>query len=100
MRTLTEALEPLLEEGLETVWRKVKEEYLQASEAAMDEMWRAKPGLEVWNKEADKLHEDLLRLMRSSLADWTITWRQLAACAEVQGTDMESIFKPLVSAQS
>jgi len=99
MRTLTEALEPLLQEELEAAWKKVKEQYLQASAAALNEVWRKKLGLAEWSEEAEKLQKQLLELMRISSADWTITWRQLAACLEVGGDNGDAIFKPLVTFQ-
>jgi len=100
MRSLTEALSPLLQEGLEKAWGKVKSDYLQASDAAVGEVWRKKLGLQTWTKEAQALHKELLQLMRSSRADWTITWRQLAACLEVQEADDRMILMPLVKFQS
>ena len=56
---------------------------MQASEDAKGEVWQKKLGLSTWSSEAAGLLSDLLKLMRQCEADWTITWRQLAACLEV-----------------
>lgn len=100
MRSLTEALAPLLEENLELAWGKVKEKYLEASKAALNEVWRKKLGLEKWNQDAETLLEQFLELMRLSLADWTITWRQLAACLDVSDTNSNAVLEPLATSQS
>eukprot|EP00419_Tripos_fusus_P031690 CAMPEP_0172780562 /NCGR_PEP_ID=MMETSP1074-20121228/202989_1 /TAXON_ID=2916 /ORGANISM="Ceratium fusus, Strain PA161109" /LENGTH=620 /DNA_ID=CAMNT_0013617539 /DNA_START=35 /DNA_END=1899 /DNA_ORIENTATION=+ len=101
MRSLTEALAPLLDEDEDQAWDKVKALYLQESEQAKTEMWRKKLGLHNWSSEAAALLSDLLRLMQESEADWTITWRQLAACLEVPpGSSDDDLLKPIVSLQS
>jgi len=101
MRSLTEALAPLLDEDEDQAWDKVKALYLQESEQAKTEMWRKKLGLRAWSSEAAALLSDLLRLMQESEADWTITWRQLAACLEVPpGSSDDDLLKPIVSLQS
>jgi len=101
MRSLTEALAPLLDEDEDQAWDTVKALYLQESESAKTEMWRKKLGLCSWSPEAAALLSDLLGLMRDSEADWTITWRQLAACLEVpQGSSDEDLLKPILHSQS
>jgi uncharacterized protein YdiU (UPF0061 family) len=57
MRSLTEALSPLLAEEEEEVWAKVKALYLQISEEAQAEVWRQKLGdqVEVVDSVLDKL---------------------------------------------
>jgi len=101
MRSLTEALAPLLNEDEDQAWDAVKALYLQESEQAKTEMWRKKLGLRAWSPEAAAMLSDLLRLMQESEADWTITWRQLAACLEVpQGSSDEDLLQPIVSLQS
>ena len=58
-----------------------------ASEASSDvasDLFRSEDGLE--------------RLMYDDQADWTLTWRQLAECAEVtDASDDEALLKPLLS---
>lgn len=83
LRSLTEALLPLLDEDEDHAWERVKATYLQASEEAQADVWRQKLGLRSWSSDAAGLLSDLLRLMEETRADWTITWRQLPACLEL-----------------
>merc|ERR1712187_702946 len=83
LRSLTQALAPLLDEDDSDAWDRVQAMYSQASEAATAEVWRQKLGLRSWSPAAANLFDDVLRLMRNHRVDWTITWRQLAACLEV-----------------
>jgi uncharacterized protein YdiU (UPF0061 family) len=59
-------------------------EHRSASETAMTRMWARKLGL-VGGEEkiVNELAAHLLHLMGQSEADWTMTWRQLAAVVEV-----------------
>ena len=52
MRSLTEALLPLLDEDEDEALEKVKALYQQASEEKKAEMWRQKLGLASWSSEA------------------------------------------------
>lgn len=100
LRSLTEALSPLLEEDEDKAWETVKAVYLQASSDAKVEVWRQKLGLQSWSSEAAGLLSDLLGLMEETSADWTITWRQLAACLTVpEGSSDEALLAPLISVQ-
>lgn len=101
LRTLTEALAPLLEEDEDKVWETVKATYLQASESAKVEVWRKKLGLQDWSFDAAKLLSDLLGLMQLCEADWTITWRQLAEILALPSdSDDEALLGPLVAGNS
>jgi len=92
MRSLTEALSVLLEEDEDQVWEKVKAMYMQSSADAQVSVWQQKLGLKSWSSEAANLLSRLLKLMERSDADWTITWRQLAVCAELpQGSSDETL---------
>lgn len=100
LRSLTEALAPLTDEGEDQLWESVRNLYMQSSENAKAEVWRQKLGLLEWSSEAASLLSDLLTLMQQCRADWTITWRQLAACLEVpEGSSDEALLEPLVSTQ-
>lgn len=99
LRSLTEALSPLLEEDEDRVWEKVKAMYLQSSSDAQIDVWQQKLGLDSWSSEAGGLLSELLKLMERSHADWTITWRQLAAVLEVpQGGSDDCLLRPLLRA--
>jgi len=101
LRSLTEALAPLLGKDEDEIFKSVKVAYMQASEEAKAEVWRKKLGLVEWSSGAAALLSELLRLMKACGADWTITWRQLAeVLALPKGSDAQSLLTPIVRANS
>eukprot|EP00928_Gymnodinium_smaydae_P045640 TRINITY_DN30395_c0_g2_i1.p1 TRINITY_DN30395_c0_g2~~TRINITY_DN30395_c0_g2_i1.p1 ORF type:complete len:563 (-),score=121.99 TRINITY_DN30395_c0_g2_i1:214-1902(-) len=101
LRSLTEALTPLLVEDEEETWQKVQALYMEASEASQGEVWRRKLGLSSWTPDGASLLRDLLELMESCDADWTITWRQLADCLELpRESGDDALIELLIQAQS
>lgn len=100
LRSLFEALSPLLDGDEDELWETAKAFYLQASETAKADMWRQKLGLRDWSPEAAGLLSELLRLMEQCASDWTITWRQLAECLEVPlDSDDVTLLRPLLRPQ-
>merc|ERR1712226_612056 len=80
---LFRALSPLIDhvnhqELLETVKRK----YWSVAMSHKVETFRRKLGLATWGDEASQLLDDLLGLMHSTHADYTMTFRQLAEVVE------------------
>jgi len=101
LRSLTEALVPLLGKDADEVFESVKMAYMQASEDAKVDVWQKKLGLFQWSSDAATILSELLRLMKSCRADWTITWRQLAAVSALpEGIDDQSLLTPIVNANS
>eukprot|EP00928_Gymnodinium_smaydae_P033383 TRINITY_DN23925_c0_g1_i1.p1 TRINITY_DN23925_c0_g1~~TRINITY_DN23925_c0_g1_i1.p1 ORF type:complete len:604 (-),score=72.51 TRINITY_DN23925_c0_g1_i1:312-2123(-) len=101
LKSLTEALAPLLGRDADEVFESVKSSYLQASEDAKVDVWQNKLGLAEWSSDAAALLSELLHLMKSCGADWTITWRQLAAILALpDDTDDKSLLRPIVDANT
>jgi len=99
LRSLTEALAPLLSKDEDEVFKYVQAAYTKASEEAKVEVWQKKLGLSEWSSDAATLLSKLMRLMTACGADWTITWRQLAAVLALpQSSDDQSLLGPIVSA--
>lgn len=101
LRSLTEGLAPLLGESADAVFKSVKVAYQQASSEAQVEVWQRKLGLSEWSSEAAICLKELLRLMESCGADYTITWRQLAATLALPtASDDQRLLEPIISANS
>eukprot|EP00232_Nephroselmis_pyriformis_P002238 CAMPEP_0182914776 /NCGR_PEP_ID=MMETSP0034_2-20130328/38745_1 /TAXON_ID=156128 /ORGANISM="Nephroselmis pyriformis, Strain CCMP717" /LENGTH=671 /DNA_ID=CAMNT_0025051563 /DNA_START=60 /DNA_END=2075 /DNA_ORIENTATION=+ len=80
--TFAEAVAPVLGPGGEAEAEAAVERAGAAMKAAVDAVWAEKMGLTSKAQGLD-LWADLGPLMESSSVEWTVFWRQLAACAEV-----------------
>ena len=101
-QTLVEAVLPVLDGdgAAEQRCRAVIEAHRADVAAAMDSMWSRKLGLAKAGAHpgAGRLATELCGLMEESEADWTLTWRQLAAVAELGAAsddDDDALLAPL-----
>jgi uncharacterized protein YdiU (UPF0061 family) len=89
LHALAQALLPLIgdsDAALETL-----ELYKSAYSDAMHERWRAKLGLATAQDDDRQLIDDLLRLMATDRADFTITFRRLAGFASAEGSRNDAL---------
>lgn len=83
VESLVRALAPLIDHmNHDELLEAIKSKYWSVALGHKDEIFRRKLGLATWGDEAPQLLDDLLGLMNSTHADYTITFRQLADLVE------------------
>ena len=90
IQSLFHALSPLIKDT-DAQWAAVKAHYWNVANAAKKNAFRQKLGLNKWDDETEHLLTRLLELMQSSRADWTITFRQLAALLDTSSDPLEQL---------
>lgn len=91
IKSLFDALTPIIDGDHEALWGGIKERYWEVAGAARSEVFRRKLGVSVWDEQVEALLAQLLDLMETTRADWTITFRQLAHLLEAGADPQEQL---------